>query len=346
VGGANFSKQYSTSTVSFNVAETQLPQASQDTHTRLVADDLPETRTRRLLEVRLTLHYITQTSHTLGIDDTAHKLFIESVPKFALESDALLYSMYVMASLHLEKLGKDRELGDVDIRRKYCSMALREHREEVSRLNRANVDSACLTATMVRLCAFATLKERPRKPYTPPTEWLLLSGTTRAVFNEAWKLVGDDPKAMSTQFIKSATVVDAEQRIDSGNLRGLEHILQRDPEDQVAEAWDSEIRETYECALSIIGGILKMAENDALRENMMRRVILFPLLLSNRFVELVQEQQPRALVVLAHYFGILLRYRNAWYIGDSASEEIRAMASELTGKWLVMLEWPLQQCHQ
>lgn len=346
MGDMTGSKHTYKSALPCNVAGTQQPRTNQDTHNNLVEIDLPETRTRRLLEVKLMHHYITETGSTMGADPANQRIFGDLVPKFSLTSDALLYSMYTMAALHLEKLGNDEKELDVNVRGMYLSMALREHREELSRLRAATLDSACLTATMLRLCLFATLQERPRQPYTPPSEWLLLSGTTKAVFSEALKIVGDDSNHLTCQFmIMIADIMDSEQRSDPNQRRGLEYILNRDLQDEATESWDCEIQATYHSTLSYIGGILDMTKDDALREDMMSRIVLFPMLVRNRFVELVLEAQPRALVVLAHYFGLLVLYRNVWYIGDSAAEEIRAIASALTGKWLVMLEWPLQQIH-
>lgn len=67
--------------------------------------------------------------------------------------------------------------------------------------------------------------------------------------------------------------------------------------------------------------------------------VMFP----GRFVDLLQQMQPLALVILA-YFGVLLhRSRRCWIFGDSGRFVIRAVAAHVGSAWEEPLRWPLQQ---
>ena len=61
------------------------------------------------------------------------------------------------------------------------------------------------------------------------------------------------------------------------------------------------------------------------------------------FVDLLQQLQPLALVVLA-YFGVLVhRSRRFWIFGDSGTFVIRAVAAHVGSGWEEPLRWPLEQ---
>ena len=76
---------------------------------------------------------------------------------------------------------------------------------------------------------------------------------------------------------------------------------------------------------------------------MCRILLLFPYLVQKGFIDLVQEQRPRALVILAHYFGLLAQFKDIWFIGDTASREVRAIQSALSKEWQDLMAWPLQK---
>ena len=73
-----------------------------------------------------------------------------------------------------------------------------------------------------------------------------------------------------------------------------------------------------------------------------RRVIGFPMLVHPRFVTLVEEEQPRALVILAHYFALVARLRGLWWMGDSGRREVLGIQSALPEEWQDAMQWPLE----
>ncbi|GJN69751.1 hypothetical protein PLIIFM63780_000051 [Purpureocillium lilacinum] len=307
-------------------------------------DDPPETRERRMIEVRLMHKYVTETGETVAIDDKTRFMYATLVPKLALGSDALLYCMNSLAALHIAvSSGDDREPAAVDAHRKYLSMALREHNKALANISEANADIVCLTSSLFRVCSFTLLQERPRVPYEPPVEWLMMNASTSAVVRAAYKLVGQDTQSVAYRMLHTSPIINnLEERFGEARRRGLEHIIAREPLDRDAdEPWDDEIQDAYETTLSYLGGAVEAARAGEEHE-VCRRLIIFPMLVKGRFIELVQEGHPRAIVLLSFYFALLSRYRHIWWIGDAGTQEVRAMAAALTGDWLAMIRWPLE----
>lgn len=297
-----------------------------------------------MLEARLMHQYITATGPKVALDDKSRPLFVVIVPRCALDCDALLYAMYSLTALHSFLCNVVTEFDPLEVHRRYLAMALREHKAGVAELSTANLEVVCMTAHILRVCAFAALRIRTRKPYRPPSEWMMICGTTSALFVEAWHLTGDDTPASMREMARSTPVIwDMEARFGVANRIGLEHILQRTPEDILSEPWDAEIQDAYETTLSYIGGASTAINRggDSMPEAQ-RRLAIFPMLVKKKFAWLVQEARPRALVVLAHYFALLATVEKLWWVGSVGRDEVRAIAKELPERWLPLVERPLE----
>lgn len=320
---------------------------SPDTLNDLHQDNPPETKERRLLEARLMHHYLNKTAQTLTADPSKQAVFSTLIPELCFKSDALLYSMYSIAALQAAVSGEDIAPNIVDIHRRYFSMALREHNQAVSHITHVNADAVLWTSSLMRLHTFAILKDRSRQPYHPPIEWLTMIGTATAVYQKAFLAVGEYPKSNSWQvFMSNPIIYDMEERYGKSKRKGLEHLLVRSPNISASEHWNPDIQDAYEGTLSYIGGIHNIMDANILGQEIeiRKRLVVFPMMAKGLFVELVRARQPRALVVLAHYFALLhMHGRHEWWIGHAGVEEIRAIADQLSGTpWTDLLEWPLQ----
>jgi len=294
---------------------------------------------------------MTKTSLSIsGYDELgANEPWTATLPRLAFDHDALLYAMYAIAALHLSRLEPDNA-EVIDAYRNYLGLALREHREDVSELSKANSDAACLTSSLIRIYAFAILQERPLNPYTPPMQFLYMTSGALMVFHEAWNSVADDESSVAVQLVKNTPVwSEGEASFEDGwmapfhqsNGLGLSHLLQRDATENPPEPWDIEFQEAYQSTLNYIGSVqIAIAAGEAGMLTL-RRLLLFPILVPKKFIDLVAEQRPRALVVLAHYFALIARFEHLWYIGDGGRREVRGIQTVLSAEWNGMMGWPL-----
>ncbi|MCJ1399122.1 hypothetical protein MMC11_002324 [Xylographa trunciseda] len=313
--------------------------------------DLPESKKRRLLELRLLHHYMTKTSLRISGQDepTAVEPWTTILPGLAIEHDALLYSMYALAALHLSRLEPDNA-EVIDAYRNYLGLALQKHRADVSELSKTNSDAACLTSSLIRLYAFAVLQERPLSPYTPPTQFLYMTSGALMVFHEAWDSIADDESSIAVQIVKNTTIWSEGEAsfedswrapLHARNGLGLSHLMRRDVTEDPPEPWDLEIQEAYQSTVNYIGSIQIAITAGEAAEHVLRRLLLFPVLIPKRFIDLVAEQHPRALVVLAHYFALIARFQHIWWIGDGGRREVRGIQTALPAEWSGMMSWPL-----
>lgn len=304
--------------------------------------DPPESRERRILETRLMYQYATSTGTTIAIDDKSRGLYVDMVPRLALASDALLYCMYSLAALHCKVVGDLMGLVSRDAHRKYLSMGLREHNLAIANITPETADAICLTSALLRVCSFILLQDRVRRPYSPPVEWLMMNASTKAIVATAYELPGGTEKSVAAMMVGFSPLVSNEQmRFDPAQRQGLERLLQRDQVRDAEERWGPEIQDAYESTLSYLGGAIETARGGD-RHDGLRRLIIFPMLVKGKFIELVQEREPRATVFLAYYFALLSLHKDRWWIGEAGTHEVREISAHSTGYWRTLLEWPLK----
>jgi hypothetical protein len=72
-----------------------------------------------------------------------------------------------------------------------------------------------------------------------------------------------------------------------------------------------------------------------------RRLMVFPLNVSQGFLKLLQEMESCALVILAHYFALSATLTDIWWIGHTAHREVLAIEKMVNGQWVTSMSWPL-----
>ncbi|RGP75832.1 c6 finger domain-containing [Fusarium longipes] len=301
--------------------------------------DPPESESRRKQELALFHQYITDTGPSLVMDPATAHFWVTTICRLALESDATLYAIYMVAALHTEERSNFSDPQALDTCQTYLNMAIREHHKDITEISSRNLEYICLTSSMLRVYGFARLQHRSLEPYTPPVDLLRITGTSTAIFREAWDLIQDNPESVVYKMIESAS--DLIQDNDRKELpEDLKLLLRREKSHELQEPWDAETEEAYLTALNLIGCIQKVMDENNIAKSIGRRTVVFPMMMRKKFADLVEELRPRALVILAYYFALLSMLSEFWWIGDSGVKEFEAIGEVLPHEWQGWLEWP------
>lgn len=133
---------------------------------------------------------------------------------------------------------------------------------------------------------------------------------------------------------------DGDELFRPTHYEPFKYLLESVNGDVIAE----EDRIAYEHTLSYTGlmykGIVQQSESP-LATN--RRVLAFPARVPDRFAELVEARQPRAIAILAHVFACLKLAddRSTWFNGI-AQRQVPLVCMSLPPSWSEMVQWPLQ----
>ncbi|KFY33594.1 hypothetical protein V494_07476 [Pseudogymnoascus sp. VKM F-4513 (FW-928)] len=326
----------------------------------VAASENPDARKRRLLELKLLYQYLTNTGWSVSMpsggatSERSREIWVTEMPGLALKHDSLLNSIYCVTAMHLTKLDP-LNVEALEACNTYFCLAIRQHRQEVSQLNKDNADVALLTASVIRLCAFVVLQDRELTQYTPPTEWFLLTKEAGIVFKESYPYVKDDPSSLSRELLQNNQQLTDKGAVFEGKKpwdleiaftvkepKFLAHMMERTQDHERDEPWNADIEEVYKQVISFIGTSKSSADAKNNSGDNLRLLILFPIMTQKLFIDLVSEQQPRALVLLAHYFALLVAFREVWWIGDMGRREIQGIMSALPVSWHKHMDWPLE----
>ncbi|KAL9094387.1 MAG: hypothetical protein Q9165_003237 [Trypethelium subeluteriae] len=179
------------------------------------------------------------------------------------------------------------------------------------------------------------------------------------LFRRAWIYVINNPESVAALIVKtiphyieallkSITFDPKDNRLiypPDMIAEPLKHLLDpRVPERQnwEAEAWDEEVERAYREALGHIGAIYHASQASEPEGTLTRRVMGFVPMLSDRFIELLRDGEPRALVVIAHYYSLIKQLENIWWIKDTAYREVMEICGLLPAEWQTMMRWPLE----
>lgn len=223
-------------------------------------------------------------------------------------------------------------------RAQYLEATLQEHRQAVGSLDRTIADGASVTSLLLALDALSNLRGRSLQPYVPPTPWLMMCKGVMNVFRVGMSLLHDDESAAINQITSSgAKIADPATIFCEANRCRFPQLLVRHGDETDTDD------EAYITTISFIGAIVNARETgDDTVAMITRRVIAYPILFPMRFVELVGQQHPRALGILAHYFAVARFSELSPWVGDAPRREILAIGTIMPTNLHHLLSWPLK----
>mgnify|MGYP005988805789 CR=1 FL=1 len=336
-------------------------------------ESMAESTQRRKLELILAHHWRDTVAASVSVDQASVRILQGQVTKLALESDALLYMLHALSSLHLHIVGAENltrlvaDLGyEANIHQRYFIMSLQKQQRAIANLSSDNTEALAAASIALRAYLFASLQSRPLKPYQPPQEWLHTCRSTARMYKESVRVSeqhssaaeADDMHAVTHHLGRNKTIREEVDRLDHGGESAIDIKLRRlvdgINETEVAEC-NSQSAEffagSFEALYRIYEPVVRSLHElfsipdtvEDVQTQRLRKLIVFPVFIGHNFARLVQEGQPRALVILSHYFAILSHYSHLWWVGQSGVREVDAVAEMLQGTAFAdKMEWPLQ----
>lgn len=338
--------------------------------------EIPESKERRLWELKLMHNYVqsqaqqyagaksmarhgAQPTPGVALQDSdldpgnpdsnnAFGSFVwgREIPKLALESDAILYSMLASSALDMwSRAAGPREREQLEVlQHKYLAMAMREQRLAVGRLGRDNADTACMASLTILQNSFALVQVLPVRPWQPPLDWLRMGRGAGAVLIMARGYLGGEGAAKDeriTRFISNTPRMEPEELFAAGNRTHLDWLLDNDrghagggDDDRELEGGErSAAWVVYGKVLSFVGYMQRaIAARDPIY-SVVRRLAGFAIYTPELYHELLAQRRPRAMVALAHFFKLWIPYDDVWQVGRSGENQVRGIYEDLPPEW-------------
>ncbi|KAI1363183.1 hypothetical protein F5Y08DRAFT_251703 [Xylaria arbuscula] len=261
------------------------------------------------------------------------------VPILALDHSSLLNAILAISALHLITSGHS-DHGLCSYRNMSLNAALETHREALSNVGeQETADAACFTSILLLFDSFASLRHRPLgDTYEPPMQWLRLTHGVRCVLEAVYPLVQPTGLRSPASITAIITSFKQDRYLSGRDTTGrFSYLLQPLP-DEIP--FRRETLDAYRQAVSLLDSIEATVESGEPARALSRGLMSFAGLVPERFLRLVETNDARALVILAHLFALCAYARDLWWVGDTPHREVLAIRDHLPLTMKSLVEWP------
>jgi hypothetical protein len=243
--------------------------------------------------------------------------------------------MMALTSLHLTRLRPEEIDSYLLLATHHQSLALPLIRSELQSINEDNCHAVYACGHLVTKYAFASSQSLETQVFSPGmgevSEFLPLVRGAFAVAGYCldWLLAGPLGPCMERPLDEAP---DLTLNPDDASYARLLPVLR---------AKGDEDGETCCDALNIIRKLLAMAATPNQTMATKTLVYCWPAQISQRYIELMSERKPEALVVLAHYCIMLKMIDSFWFMKGCATRLLEQCRRDLSKDWHPHIEWPV-----
>ncbi|RAK77118.1 Zn(II)2Cys6 transcription factor [Aspergillus fijiensis CBS 313.89] len=306
---------------------------------KLNGDDEPQSVARlNLSNLELMMHWCNSTYKALSRHGITDAIWQARVPEEALSHPFLMHGLLALSAIHLARTRDEvKRAAYVSVAVAHENQALAFFREQLSDINASNAKAMFAFASVVVVYTFGFL----HPSHAPGTDdpWACINGIlqvftlTRGVqqiLNEATSTIRDSDWGALFQLDDYDDVLPDDERSALDRLHEVNHVCKgQDP------AHDST---TYEHAIENLADLMAAAHQGV---TSVRQACRWAIRLKAEFVQLLQEHQPLALIIVAYYCAILHRLRDIWFVDDWGIRVLKAIWQVLDDQWRPLLDLPM-----
>ncbi|KAJ5895590.1 hypothetical protein N7495_007281 [Penicillium taxi] len=287
-----------------------------------------------LHDLELMMQWCNSTFYTLSRNERTDSVWRNAVPEEALSYPFLMHGILALSALHLARTGPDTSKRTVYLNRAVAhqNQALALFRGLLGDIQEKNAKAMFAFASIVVVYTFGF-------PHTPDTQdpWtcvddfhqvLVLTRGIQQVIRSPASFLGDNSFAPIFQ-IDEVRVPLLEPA--STNLKRLrdanERCAVRDSSHEV-EVYTATINDMEDMLSWVYGGMNASAVAGK-----------WAITLPQRYLELLQDREPLALVILAHYGVLLQLLKHRWCFEEQCIRVAKSVWAILDDQWRPLVHW-------
>ncbi|KAK6067586.1 hypothetical protein SCUP234_04522 [Seiridium cupressi] len=306
------------------------------------------TKDNRMMELKLLHHYTTITCKTLLIaDPMSEAIFRDTVPGLAFGgANFLADAILAVSALHMRS-AQPQDQALVRASHAYMASSLSEYSDNLSKgINSSNAEALFLTATLIAFQSTASrifmredggdTKDRSGG-YSLPLSWFHSFQGVKTIVATSWQWLRNS--GIVVPIIQSQPALDLNMSSEGNTffgslLDGMEdELTAMDPDPETR----NKTRQGYQHAVAVLNWAHKIPLTGA--------PIVFLATVSRRYMEVLQARRPRALAILASFFGMLKSLDSIWWLKGIARREVMGILSLFDPddqEWWSRLQWPVR----
>jgi hypothetical protein len=293
----------------------------------------------RLLELRLLHNYTLVTSKTLPAvyNPDLEEAWQVSVPSMAFEFHFLMDALLAVSALHL-RCSHPNDQSLVRASHGYWASAISQYssllRDSVSA---SNADALFATSALITFQATASRKfpnedgedEDGLGQYKPPVQLFHAFQGVKFLVLQSWKWLRNSERVrpiINSQPALHLVMQPNKPMFFDSLLEGMDQELAGMDEVRCAET-----RQAFQHAVAYLNWSHQKPDR--------ARILGFAATVSRKFVELVNERDPRALVITAHFFAMIKVVDNVWWLRGLPEREVDGIMTVIPQEWWGKMTW-------
>ncbi|KAG0647972.1 hypothetical protein D0Z07_5685 [Hyphodiscus hymeniophilus] len=288
----------------------------------------------RLLELKLMHHYTASTSQTLA-DKSAQKVAWQvNIPSIAYDAQYLMDAILAVSALHLRALNPDDQ-ALVRASHGYMASALAQYSSLLrdGGLSEFNAEALFSTSALIAFQASASRGfDDQDQDYVLPLAWFHSFQGVKTMVMASWQWLRNSDRIFPIIGAQPAVMLDFDpdrKSFFSPLLEGMALQLLNEPDHSRFEK-----KQAYEHSVAFLNWAHQKPER--------ARILGFAATVSRKFVELIGQQDPRALVIISCFFAMTRVCDDVWWLKGVAKREVTGILSLLPQEWWARMEWPLR----
>jgi hypothetical protein len=291
-------------------------------------------------------HYSTETCMQLPDGQLSHGIYVWSkdVPQLAFQSDLVLSALLSMSALHHWALTpNDSRLSFAA--KHYFDRAVRQHRMALCNADSQSAEALLATAILITHYSWlASHSVTSNEPYELPLKAYYMAKGIRPLIRQMWPWLGNSRYSWIIRPMEGV-YVDIQEDAFSLSLREDLAILSKTFDEKDISLTDKAV---LKGAVKEITAICLAISSGAPHGEIQRRVATMPSRSPRRFLELMEERDPRALALLARDLALLKVIEHVWWLhGTGVSQcvvenAVAGIAAMVPKPWQWVMEWPFK----
>ncbi len=293
----------------------------------------------RATELRLLHNYTTLTSKTLAatnnaLTETAWQIY---VPTLAFQNPCLMDALLAVSALHMRTITpNDQSL--VRLFHGYMASSLSQYTQTLaSGVNQNNAEALFTTSALIAFQASASRRfmnepdDLEAEPYQLPVQWFHSFQGVKTVVLTSWRWLRMSPHVRPIIAAQPAL----SHNVNVVSHEPFTHLLDDLPAqlEGLSPSDSAETQQAYEHSVAYLNWAHAKPEKP--------RILGFPATVSRRFIQLIGEQDPRALVIISSFFAMTRSVDDAWWLEGVAKKEVLGILGLLPPDWWAKMEWAL-----
>lgn len=259
--------------------------------------------------------------------------------KLALKHEFLLRGILAVAAFHMAHLYPHRKAEYEVIGTTHHSLGLAEFQDTLAHVDETNCHALFAFSCLLIVLAFATgSKEKPDDFTHEVLHWFYLLRGANIVLNMHHDTIACSFLKPLLDEMAHVENTAAYRFADTDQITKLFRVCSSPEHDkETAQAIDLAIH-------SLLSTFIQASLLRTRGDGTVLATFIWPINLSPRFLDLLSEKQPEALVILAHYCVLIhwgeTKAEDLWFIAGWAGFMLETIKELIPDAWQEQLEWP------